>query len=73
MDAIRLHTTVEVDGEIRLRGLPLKRGQSAEVVIISDGEEQQGDDALLALLTHDPAWQWIHDPAEDLYTEQDVQ
>lgn len=34
--------------------------------------EEAADDALLAVLEHDPAWAWLHDPAEDVYSEQDA-
>lgn len=30
------------------------------------------DEATLAILQDDPAWAWLRDPAEDIYTEDDV-
>ena len=34
MDAIRLHKTVEKDGEISVRGLPCKKGQQVEMILL---------------------------------------
>jgi len=36
MEAIRLQKTIERDGEIFLRGLPLKKGQDVEMIILAD-------------------------------------
>lgn len=69
MDTIRMRATAEADGELHLRGLSIQRGQVAEVIILADGST---DDALLAVLKHDPAWSWLQDPSEDVYTEEDV-
>jgi hypothetical protein len=33
MDALRIYTTIEQDGEIRLSNLPLKRGQRVELIV----------------------------------------
>lgn len=30
------------------------------------------DDTALAILQADPAWTWLHDADEDVYTEEDV-
>jgi hypothetical protein len=74
MGAIRLRVSAEEDGELRLRGLPIRKGEHADVIVLTDGlEEPSVDEATLAILQHDPAWSWLHDPAEDVYTEADVQ
>jgi hypothetical protein len=31
------------------------------------------DEDTLAIIQHDPAWAWLHDSDEDVYTEADVQ
>ena len=36
MDAIRIYTTVEQDGEIHLSNLPLKRGQRVEMIVLPE-------------------------------------
>ncbi|HZO25953.1 MAG TPA: hypothetical protein VFH48_08165 [Chloroflexota bacterium] len=73
MSAIRLRVSADEDGELRLRGLPIRKGQHAEVIVLTDGlDEASVDEATLAILQHDPAWAWLHDPAEDVYTEDDV-
>ena len=70
--AIRIEAEAEADGELHLRGLPIQKGQKAQVIVITNGEDGPSDDAVLALLRHDPSWAWLHDPAEDVYTEEDV-
>jgi len=34
MEAIKYHTTVERDGEIRLTGVPLRKGQRVEMIVL---------------------------------------
>jgi hypothetical protein len=36
MEAIRLQKTIERDGEISLGGLPFKKGQNVEMIILAD-------------------------------------
>jgi hypothetical protein len=36
MDAIRIYTTVEQDGEIHLANLSLKRGQRVELIVLPE-------------------------------------
>ena len=36
MDAIRIYTTVEQDGEIHLANLPVKRGQRIEMIVLPE-------------------------------------
>jgi len=36
MNAIRVYTTVEQDGEIRVENLPLKKGQRVEVILLAE-------------------------------------
>ncbi|MBI4493423.1 MAG: hypothetical protein HY690_11600 [Chloroflexi bacterium] len=69
MSPIRIRATAEADGELHLRGLPIQKGQEAEVIVLT---EEPTDDALLALLEHDPSWAWLRDPAEDIYSEEDA-
>jgi hypothetical protein len=74
MSAIRLRVSADADGELRLRGLPIRKGEQAEVIVLTDSlDEASADEAALAILQHDPAWAWLHDPGEDVYTEADVQ
>jgi hypothetical protein len=69
MTPIRVQATAEVDGELHLRGLPIQKGQQAEIIVLT---EPSADDALVAVLENDPGWAWLHDRAEDVYTEADV-
>ena len=74
MSAIRLRVSADEDGELRLHGLPIRKGEQAEVIVLTDVvDEASADEATLAILQHDPAWAWLHDPDEDVYTEADVQ
>ena len=34
MEAIRLHTTIEKDGEIVVTGLPCQKGQTVEMIVL---------------------------------------
>jgi hypothetical protein len=73
MSAIRLRVSADQDGELRLRGLPIRKGEQAEVIVLTDAvDEASADEATLAILQHDPAWAWLQDPDEDVYTEADV-
>ena len=74
MTAIRVHATVDEDGEIRLRGLPLQKGQEAEIIVLTNADEHEvgADETLLAVLQRDPSWSWLRDPGEDIYTAEDV-
>jgi hypothetical protein len=38
MEARRIHQLVETDGEITVRGLPCKRGQQVEMILLLDEE-----------------------------------
>ena len=74
MSAIRLRVQADADGELRLRGLPIRKGEQADVIVLTDEpDDERADEATLAILRHDPAWAWLHDPAEDVYSEADVQ
>ena len=70
MSTIRIRAKAEHDGELRLRGLPLRKGEVADVVVFVDASPI--DNLLLAALNEDPGWAWLKDPAEDVYTEADV-
>jgi hypothetical protein len=73
MSAIRLRVSADEDGELRLRGLPIRKGEEAEVIVLTDGiGEASADESMLAIIQNDPAWAWLHDPDEDVYTEADI-
>ena len=69
MSSVRVRAIAQADGELHLRGLPIRKGQEADVIVLTD---ESTDDALLAVLQHDPAWAWILSPEEDVYTEADA-
>lgn len=48
MDAIRIITTVEQDGELHLSNLPLKKGQRVEMIVLPEAEQ-----VLLPMLSAD--------------------
>ena len=71
MQAVRVLTRPEKDGELILKDLPVRKGVSVEVIILT--QEVIGETALiLSALQHDPGYAFLRDPAEDLYTEADV-
>lgn len=73
MSAIRRRVLADADGELRLQGLPIKKGEHAEVIVLTDAlDDATADETTLAILRHDPAWAWLHDAAEDVYTEADI-
>jgi hypothetical protein len=41
IETVRVHTVIEKDGEIRLSGLPFKRGQHVEMVVQSETSPQR--------------------------------
>ena len=73
MSAIGLRVSADEDGELRLRGLPIRKGQQAEAIVLTNiVDDASGDEATLAILQHDPTWAWLHDPEEDVYSQADV-
>ena len=48
MTTIHLHETVQTDGEITLKGLPFKRGESVELILKSGPSEASGSPHLTA-------------------------
>jgi hypothetical protein len=69
MSPIRVRATAEADGELRLRGLPIRKGQEAAVIVLTDVDDDTANQMFVSLVENDPAWAWLHDPAEDIYTE----
>lgn len=69
---MRVRATAETDGELRLVGLPLRKGDEAEVIVFTGERGDEADQALLSVLTHDPSWAWLREEAEDVYTDEDV-
>ena len=52
MEAIRLHKVVEKDGEILLTGLPCKKGQRAEVILLIEPSIMPGRHLTARQLLH---------------------
>lgn len=42
MDAVRKHAVVEHDGEVRIAGLPYKRGDRVEVTLLKEEQVAKG-------------------------------
>lgn len=72
MSAIRLRVQASSDGVLHLRGLPIRKGEEADVIVLTDIDDDNPDETTLAILRHDPSWTWLHDPSEDIYSEGDV-
>jgi hypothetical protein len=71
MNAIRLLTRPEKDGELVLRDLPVTKAQLLEVIILAQ-EAPEEEELVLSLLQHDPGYAFLRESAEDLYTVADV-
>ena len=73
MHAIRVRTVAELDRELRLPNVPVRKGQRLEVIILAEDDADDEADFMRNVLNHDPAWAWLHDEAEDLYTDEDLE
>ncbi len=71
MNAIRIMTRPETDGELSLKNLPVKKDQLLEVIILTQ-EKSEEDELVLSVLQHDPGYAFLREAAEDLYTIDDV-
>ena len=73
MHAIRLHTVADADRELHLPDVPVRKGQRLEVIILAEDDADDEDDFMRSVLNHDPAWAWLKDDAEDIYTDDDLE
>ena len=48
MEAIRLHKLVEKDGQIMLKNLPFKKGQSIEMIVLIESNDKSATQPLTA-------------------------
>ena len=48
MEAVRIRSTVDQDGEVHLSGLPCKRGQEVELILIFEEEADRPTNRLTA-------------------------
>lgn len=48
MEAIRLHKLIEKDGQIMLKDLPFKKGQSVEMIVMIDSNDKSAARPLTA-------------------------
>ena len=71
MQAVRIMTKPEKDGELILKDLPVRQGVSVEVIILTQAVIDETA-LILSALQHDPGYAFLRDPSEDLYTEADV-
>jgi hypothetical protein len=58
MDALRFRKTLEGDGELHLTGLPAKKGEEAEVIVIFERAEPRREMNLGDLLKSDVVGMW---------------
>jgi len=73
MQAIRVRTIVDQDKEIRLRDVPVRKGQHVEVIILQEEDDDGEGTFVPSVLNHDPAWAWLGDREEDLYSDTDLE
>jgi len=48
MDAVRVNATIEKDGELSISGLPFKKGEQIQLIIMPVGEGLVGEKTLTA-------------------------
>ena len=67
MQAVRVLTRPEKERELILKDLPVRKGVSVEVIILTQ-EMIDETGLILSALQHDPGYAFLRDPAEDIYT-----
>ena len=63
MEALRLHHVVEKDGEIRIRDLPCRKGQTLDLIVLFESDSQSLADAggtAIDLAHSDIVGMWAH-------------
>ena len=66
MQAIRVRKVVERDGEIRATGLPCKKGQAVEMILLIDASVESERPCLTARGLHDSALVGLWKDREDI-------
>jgi hypothetical protein len=72
MEAYRVRATVFDAGEIVIRGLPLRKDQEVEVIVLTGDDDAEERALLSQAADHAPSLAFLHDEAEDIYTEADL-
>ena len=73
MTAIEITGTVDENHQLRLdRDLPIKGPQRVRVIVLYPVEEEEiSEDEWLYAAAHNPAFDFLKEPSEDIYTLED--
>jgi hypothetical protein len=71
MKAIELRTKTEKDGSIRISNSGLKGGVAVRILILSEEDENSEGKRYLESISRNPAFDFLNDPAEDIYSKKD--
>jgi hypothetical protein len=71
MKAIELRTKTEMDGSIRISHSGLKGGVAVRILILSEEDENSEEKRYLESISSNPAFEFLNDPAEDIYSKKD--
>lgn len=71
MKAVELKTKIEEDGSIRIQNSGLRSGVLVRVLILTEEDEDSEEKNYLEAISKNPAFDFLNDPAEDVYTKKD--
>jgi hypothetical protein len=71
MRAIEAYGVVESDGRIRLLKPVMHAGQKIKIIILIQEEDDFDDDAWLRVAAQSGSFDFLYDPEEDIYSEED--
>ena len=70
MNAVRVRALVDKEGELTLKGLPLKKNERVEVIILPEEEDETG--LIMNLVSTSKSFSFLSEPEEDIYFLEDI-
>lgn len=72
MKAIEIHSETDQDGVLKIHYNINKSNSKVRVLILYDDKNESDDENLwLQSISHNPSFDFLNDPAEDLYSLKD--
>lgn len=71
MKAIELTTRTEEDGSIKLEHTGLNGGVLVRILILSEEDENSEEKLYLKSISRNPAFDFLNEPEEDVYSKKD--
>ncbi|MEB2786470.1 hypothetical protein [Algoriphagus persicinus] len=71
MKAIEFRTRTEEDGSIKLEHTGFLGGVLVRVLILSEEDENSEEKLYLESISRNPAFDFLNEPEEDVYTKKD--